>query len=249
MKKLLISATSLLLLGMLALSAQAQTYNVLYVTGGGYHNYEAQEELLREKLSESLNLEWETDFTAGEDRNDFKLERFNDPNWIDGYDIVIYNKCFAYVTDNDYIERITQAHYDSGAAAVVLHCAMHTYRDAETKEWDRLIGLETYHHERQQRTFKIEPINRYHRVMDDFPEVAWVQPTDELYIVTKTYDNLIPLAEAYGPESDAWHPVLWLNTYGNARVVGTAAGHNTDVMQDQVYIDFLVNGLKWALDK
>ncbi len=149
-----------------------QTYSVLYVTGGGYHNYEAQEELLREKLSESLNL-----------------------------------------------------------------------------EWDRLIGLETYHHERQQRTFKIEPINRYHRVMDDFPETAWVQPTDELYIVTKTYDNLIPLAEAYGPESDAWHPVLWLNTYGNARVVGTAAGHNTDVMQDRVYIDFLVNGLKWALDK
>jgi len=232
----------------LALSVQAQPYNVLYVTGGGYHDYEAQKELLKDRLSEELDLEWETDFTAGQDRNDFIIERFNEPDWVEGYDAVIYNMCFADVTDNDYIERITQAHYDSGAAAVVLHCSMHTFRDAETEEWDRLIGLETYHHEREQRTFKIEPINRYHRVMDDFPEVAWVQPTDELYIVTKTYDNLIPLTEAYGPETDEWHPVMWLNTYGNARVVGTAAGHNTDVMEDDVYINFLVNGLKWALD-
>ncbi|CAN5415685.1 ThuA domain-containing protein [soil metagenome] len=238
----------IIIFGIIALSAQAQPYNILYVTGGGHHDYEAQEELLKYRLSEKLDLEWETDFTAGQDRNDYIIERFNEQNWVEGYDAVIYNMCFADVTDNDYIERITQAHYDSGAAAVVLHCTMHTFRDAETEEWDRLIGLETYHHERQQRTFKIEPINRYHRVMDDFPNVAWVQPTDELYIVTKTYDNLIPLTEAYGPETDEWHPVMWLNTYGNARVVGTAAGHNTDVMEDDVYINFLVNGLKWALD-
>ncbi len=249
MKRLITTILFIAVLGMLALTAHAQSYNVLYVTGGGYHDYEAQEELLRNKLSDRIDMEWETDFEAGQDRNDFMLSRFDNPDWINDYDAVIYNICFADVTDNGYIERITQAHYDSGAAAVVLHCAMHTFRDAETKEWDRLIGLETYHHERQQRTFKIEPINRYHQVMADFPEVAWVQPTDELYIVTKTYDNLIPLTEAYGPETEEWHPVMWLNTYGNARVVGTAAGHNTDVMEDQVYIDFLVNGLKWALDK
>lgn len=248
MKKILMLLLLSVTICIIAYTAQAQSYNVLYVTGGGFHDYESQEELLRESLSENLDLEWETDFTAGEDRIDFKIARFDDPNWIEGYDAVIYNMCFAEVTDSDYIERITQAHYDSGAAAVVLHCSMHTFRDADTEEWDRLIGLETYHHEHQQRTFKIEPINRYHRVMENFPEVAWVQPTDELYIVTKTYDNLIPLSEAYGPETGEWHPVTWLNTYGNARVVGTSAGHNTDVMKDDVFVDFLVNGLKWALD-
>ncbi|MCC5908132.1 MAG: ThuA domain-containing protein [Balneolaceae bacterium] len=248
MIRLLIKMVLGVLFTVLACTAQSQTYNVLYVTGGGHHDYEEQEEVLRNKLSERLNLVWETDFTAGQDRNDYRLARFDDPDWIEGYDAVIYNICFADVTDNDYIERITEAHYDSGAAAVVLHCVMHTFRDAETAKWDKLIGLETYHHERQQRTFKIEPINRYHRVMKDFPDVAWVQPMDELYIVTRTYDNLIPLTEAYGPETEKWHPVMWLNTYGNARVVGTAAGHNTEVMQDDVYIDFLVNGLKWALD-
>lgn len=248
MKRLIFSLGIGILLSMVSLPAQGQSYNVLYVTGGGYHNYEAQEEFLRNTLTDRMDISWETDFTAGQDRNDFIIERFNEPNWIDDYDAVIYNMCFADVTNNEYIERITQAHYDSGVAAVVLHCAMHTFRDAETKEWDRLIGLETYHHERQQRSFKIEPINRYHRVMEDFPEVAWVQPIDELYIVTHTYDDLIPLAEAWGPETEEWHPVLWLNTYGNARVVGTAAGHNTGVMEDEVFLDFLVNGLEWALD-
>jgi uncharacterized protein len=248
MNKILIKIVFVIFFGMSACTVHAQTYHILYVTGGGHHDYEEQEELLRGKLSDRINMEWETDFTAGQDRNDFQLARFDDPDWIENYDAVIYNMCFADVTDLDYIGRITQAHYDSGAAAVVLHCTMHTFRDAETAGWDEFIGLETYHHERQQRTFKIEPINRYHRVMRDFPEVAWVQPADELYIVTKTYDNLIPLAEAYGPETEEWHPVMWLNTYGNARVVGTSAGHNTEVMQDDVYIDFLVNGLRWALD-
>lgn len=248
MGKLIILIITGVLPGMITTTALAQSYSVLYVTGGGYHDYEAQKEFLREKLTERIDMEWETDFEAGQDHNDFKLSRFDDPDWIDGYDAVIYNMCFAYVTDNDYIERITQAHYNSGTAAVVLHCSMHTFRDAETEAWDRLIGLETYHHERQQRTFKVEPVNRYHQVMKDFPEVAWVQPTDELYIVTKTYGNLIPLTEAYGPETEDWHPVMWLNTYGNARVVGTSAGHNTGVMEDEVFIDFLVNGLIWALE-
>ncbi|REL38078.1 ThuA domain-containing protein [Rhodohalobacter sp. SW132] len=249
MKKILFGVAGSLILALLSITAHAQSHNVLYVTGGGHHDYEAQEEFLRSELTDRMDISWETDFTAGQDRNDFIIERFNESNWIDGYDAVIYNMCFADVTDNEYIERITQAHYDSGAAAVVLHCAMHTFRDAETEEWDRLIGLDTYYHERQQRSFKIEPINRYHRVMDEFPEVAWVQPVDELYIVTDTYDDLIPLAEAWGPETEEWHPVLWLNTYGNARVVGTAAGHNTGVMEDEVFLNFLVNGLEWAFDK
>lgn len=248
MKNIFTSLVCSAVLILITSSIQAQSHNVLYVTGGGFHDLEGQEEVLRSHLTERLDITWETDFTAGNDRF-FKLERFNDPNWIDDYDVVIYNVCFAPIKDLDYIHSITQAHYDTGVAAVMLHCTMHTFRDAETEEWYRLIGLRTYHHEREQRTFKVEPINRYHRVMADFPDVAWVQPVDELYIVTHTYDTLVPLAEVYGPESKEWSPVMWLNTYGNARVVGTSAGHNTEVMADPVYIDFLVNGIEWALDK
>lgn len=67
MKKLLFSLGTGILLSMMALSAHAQSYNVLYVTGGGFHDYESQEEFLRGALTDRMDINWETDFTAGED--------------------------------------------------------------------------------------------------------------------------------------------------------------------------------------
>lgn len=220
---------------------------VLYVTGGGYHNYEAQRDLITGELSERLDIEWTVDIEAG-DSNDHKLTLHQDPDWHEDYDAVIYNMCFASVTDVEYVENLTRAHYESGTAALVLHCAMHTYRDAETEEWDRLVGLETYHHERRQRQFEIEAVNREHPVMAGFPDGTWVSPTDELYIIIKAYENMVPLARAYGPETDKSHTVMWANTYGKARVIGTTAGHNNAVMEEPAYLNFLTNGLIWATE-
>ena len=59
-----------------------------------------------------------------------QIDLYNDPNWADGYDAVIHNECFAKTTDPDYIRKITQAHRE-GVPAVVIHCAMHTYRNAD----------------------------------------------------------------------------------------------------------------------
>ncbi|MEX1011671.1 MAG: ThuA domain-containing protein [Balneolaceae bacterium] len=218
---------------------------ILYVTGGGFHDYEAQAEAIREGLSERLPVEITVDHEAGES-NSHQLSRHNDPNWHEDFDAVIYNMCFALVTDTEYIESVTRPHYETGIAAIVLHCAMHTYRDADTEEWDRLLGLSTYHHERQQREFEILPLNTDHPAMADFPEEGWVSPRDELYIVTGVFDNMTPLAQAWGPETEAHHVVMWANEYGEARVIGATAGHNTDVISDPVYMDFLANGLRWA---
>ncbi|MEX0686804.1 MAG: ThuA domain-containing protein [Balneolales bacterium] len=223
----------------------AEPINVLYITGGKFHNYEAQQELLTSELDKRLNINWTINFEAG-DRNDFKLTIHSDPDWHEDYDAVIYNMCSAKVTDEDYVENVVRTHYESGTAAIFLHCAMHSFRDAQTKEWDRLIGFETYHHEREQREFEIIATDSEHPVMNDFPQKNWISPKDELYIVIKEYDTLIPLAYAYGPETKKNHTVMWANTYGNARVIGTTAGHNNEVMADKVYIDFLVNGLVWA---
>ncbi|MEX0780825.1 MAG: ThuA domain-containing protein [Balneolales bacterium] len=245
---ILFAATPLLISCSASQTEEASSLSVLYVTGGGYHDYEAQQELLTEELSNRLDIDWTIDIEAGES-TDHQLTLHSDPNWHEPFDAVIYNMCFAGVTDVDYVESVTQAHYDSGTAAIVLHCAMHTYRDADTEEWDRLIGFETYHHEHEQREFEIEALDREHPVMAGFPEGNWVSPTDELYINIKTYENLIPLAQAYGPETDAYHVVMWANTYGKARVVGTSAGHNNAVMEEAAYLDFLENGLLWATGK
>lgn len=108
-------------------SNESEPIRVLYVTGGGYHNYEAQEELLSGELTERLDIIWTTDFEAGSS-NDHKLALHNNP------------------------------------------------------------------------------------VMKSFPVDGWVSPRDELYIVTHTFENLVPLAHAYGPETDEYHVVMWVNT-------------------------------------
>lgn len=219
--------------------------NVLYLTGGGWHDYEAQAEGLTTELSSQLNINWTINHEAGNDNN-YKHEFYSDPDWHLAYDAVIYNMCFADVTDTDYIESITSAHAESGTAALFIHCAMHSFRDAETDAWDQLVGLETYHHEHEQREFEIIAVDTEHPIMAGFPEDNWISPQDELYIITAEHENLIPLATAYGPETETEHVVMWANTYGNARIVGTTAGHNTDVIIDPVFVDFIANGLIWS---
>lgn len=240
-------ALSFYTLSFLALAGAYEPIRVLYVTGGGYHDYQGQQRLVTEGLSARANIEWTVDFEAGPS-NDHQLTRFEDPDWHQAFDAVIYNMCFAGVTDVGYIERLAQAHAESGTAALVVHCAMHSFRDADTDQWNRLIGLESYHHEREQRPIEIQSVDHNHPAMVGFP-AQWTSPRDELYIVRKTYPNLTPLALAYGEETKRHHIVMWANQYGQARVIGTSAGHNNAVIADPVYLDFLGRGLLWTVDR
>lgn len=43
--------------------------------------------------------------------------------------------------------------------------------------------------------------------------------------------------------------VIWVNTYGKAKVFGTTLGHGNATMQDPVYLDLVARGLLWACDK
>lgn len=228
-------------------AAEPRSLNILMVAGGCCHDYEGQRDLLSEELSRRFDINWTVYFEADKSR-DHEVTLFDDPDWHEDFDAVIYNICFADVKNDDYIESITRAHYESGTAAIALHCTMHTFRDAETQAWDRFIGLETSRHEHEQREYEIIALNREHPVMADFPEGNWKSPVDELYIVTNTYADMTPLAHSYGPETDAHHVVIWANTYGNARIVGITAGHNNEVMEDPVYLDLITNGLIWATD-
>ena len=51
---------AVLLLSSICLQADTGPLNVLYVTGGGYHDYTKQEIILREGLSKRANITWTT---------------------------------------------------------------------------------------------------------------------------------------------------------------------------------------------
>jgi thiamine biosynthesis protein ThiC len=71
---------------------------------------------------------------------------YQDKDWIKGYDVIVHNECFAKYADVEQIEKIVEAHLETGVGAVMIHCAMHTFRDAKTKEWDKLVGVESRRH-------------------------------------------------------------------------------------------------------
>ncbi len=49
----------------------------------------------------------------------------------------------------------------------------------------------------------------------------------------------MPLAKAYGEDTKKDHNVIWVNTYGKAKVFGTTMGHFNSTMEDPVYLDLI----------
>ncbi len=61
---------------------------------------------------------------------------------------MIHNECFADTISEEYIRKITKAHYN-GANAVVIHCAMHTYRASKIDDWREFLGVTSKRHDHQ----------------------------------------------------------------------------------------------------
>ena len=47
----------------------------------------------------------------GGNGTDAQIDLYKDPDWAEGYDVVIHNECFANTADPDYIRRITGPHH------------------------------------------------------------------------------------------------------------------------------------------
>ncbi len=112
---------------------------ILYITGGGYHDYKNQVKILSEGIGKRTKIEWTT-FSHVKDFSGLK------ENWADAYDVVIHNQCWAAFKDVSKIDDFVKKQKDAGVGVVVIHCAMHTFRSTKTKEWDKLVGVESTRH-------------------------------------------------------------------------------------------------------
>lgn len=244
-----------LLLGLAALvvlaadPASAPPLKVLMVTGGCCHDYETQKMILAEGLSARANVEFTVVHEEGPDGKKDRTHRlslYEKDGWARGYDVVLHNECFGAVTDTAFVERIAKAHHD-GVPAVMLHCSAHSYRAAATDEWRKCVGQTSMSHEKS-RDLKVKNVKPEHPVMKGFP-LEWLDPKDELYKNEKLWENFVPLAEAYGEETQKNHALVWLNTYGKARVFGTTMGHSNETMSETVFLDLVARGLLWSCGK
>ncbi len=220
---------------------KGEALKVLIVTGGCCHDYEFQSAAMIEGIPKHAKV----DFTLINEGKgtDAQIGLYDDPNWAKPYDVVIHNECFANTRDEAYIRKITDAH-KPGTPAVVVHCAMHTYRAAKIDDWREFLGVTSTQHEHQSK-YPVKVVAAEHPVMKGFP-ADWTTPMDELYIIQKVWPKTTVLATSKSEKSGEEHPVIWANDFHGTRVFGTTYGHTNDTFSDPVFIKLLADAVVWA---
>ena len=214
----------------------------LLITGGCCHNYKLQSEALTNAVAKLATVEW-TVVNEGGTGTKAELPLYSKPGWAKSYDIVVHNECFADTTNHQYIRQITSAH-KAGVPAVVIHCAMHTYRGTDIDDWREFLGVTSRRHDHQSR-YAVKKVTPDHPIVKGIPD-DWKTPMDELYVIDKLWPNAKALATSVSEKDGKTYPVAWINQYGQARVFGTTYGHSDDTFRDPVFLDYVSRGVLWA---
>lgn len=227
------------------LPPKKKSFKILLVTGGCCHNYPFQTEVIRTALPSSFKVQW-TVLNEGGSGTTAQLSFYDNKNWAKGYDLVIHNECFADTKDSAYIKKITNAHR-KGVNAVVIHCAMHSYRASATNDWREFLGVTTRRHDHQSQ-YPVKVVRPDHDVLKGFPG-QWTSAKDELYIIEKVWPSATVLLTSVSERDGKSHPVAWTNQYGKARIFGTTFGHSDEMFRDTLFVKLLRQGMMWAMDK
>ena len=219
---------------------------ILLVTGGCCHDYSTQKNLIKKGLESRCHCEV-TVVQQGGTRTDSMIELYKDPDWAKPYDLVIHDECFADAKDPKWVQGILQPHLD-GKPALVIHCAMHCYRDG-TENWFEFCGVTSRRHGSH---YGHEVLNRAadHPIMKGFG-AGWANPKGELYWIEKVWPNTTALASAKNREKGNEEVCVWTNEYGpkKTRVFGTTLGHHNETVQSNEFLNLITRGSLWAVDK
>ncbi len=216
----------------------------LLVTGGCCHDYDRQKLILTRGISARANVRW-TVVHQGGTSTDTKIPLYDDPNWADGFDIVVHNECFSGVTDKEFVDRILQPHRE-GLPAILIHCAMHCYRVGDDR-WFEFCGVQSPGHGPHY-SYTINNQKPDHPIMAGFGE-RFVVPKGELYHAAKVFDTATPLAIANRQDNNEPQACIWTNDYHGTRVFATTVGHYNETMVEPTYLDMMTRGLLWAVGR
>lgn len=230
----------------------------LLVIGGCCHDYARQKDLLTQGISARANVSWTIAYDPDEGTKHLN-PIYEKEDWAKGFDVIVHDECCSDVKDLKTIERILQPHRD-GVPAVLLHCAMHSYRsegwpDAMTP-WFEFTGLKTTGHGPQV-PIEVRYTDAENAVTKGLEN--WTTIQEELYnnYSGELLDGATELARGKQavPTDDGRIQtedcvVAWTLHYrGKARVFATTLGHNNDTVADSRYLDLVSRGLLWSVDK
>jgi type 1 glutamine amidotransferase len=223
-------------------SAQAKPLRALLITGGCCHNYPFQTQQLTNAVAKLGAVAW-TVVTEGGSGTQAEISLYDNPDWAKGFDVVVHNECFADTTNSAYILKITSAH-KAGVPAVVIHCAMHTYRSTDIDDWREFLGVTSRRHDHQGK-YPVKLVAPENPILQGVAD-NWVTAMDELYVIEKIWPTAKALATSVSEQDGKTYPVAWINQYGPARVFGTTYGHSDEAWRDPDFLTLVSRGTLWA---
>ncbi len=210
---------------------------VLFLTGGGYHDYEKLAPHLTKGISQIVNATFEVRFD---------LEALRDAKFADRFDAILYDMCFDEVAD-EILENALRA-AKNGKPSVMIHCAVHAFRRSpKIREWETCCGMRSKVHD-PFGPFAVEKLDVQSPITKLFPN-DWKTPGDELYQTISIEPQSRPLLRAKSPKDGREHVVCWTYQYGRGRVFATTLGHDMKTAASPDYLKLVSNGLLWACDK
>jgi type 1 glutamine amidotransferase len=215
------------------------------VSGGCCHDYALQNKIMQDLMARTLPIDWTVVLQGGRGTR-AKLPVYENPDWARGFDLVIHNECSADVDDEAFVKRITDAHR-GGVPAIVIHCAMHSYRALTSDTRREFLGVTTRKHTKPHNV-AVRFTAKDHPALQGIQD-TWSTPPDELYVIEKLWPGAQPLAVALSPEDQKEYPLVWVHEYGGARVFGTTLGHGNATWEDFVFQDLLRRGFRWAVNR
>jgi hypothetical protein len=228
-----------------AANAGQPRVRALVVSGGCCHDYPTQNKILVDALRRALPMDWTIVMEGGTGTSGAQRV-YDKADWAAGYDLVIHNECFANNTDEAMIRRIVEAH--RRVPAMVIHCAMHTYRSAPAADlWREFLGVTSVRHTAQHQIaakLVADPASPLTGFKAD-----WVTPMDELYVIDRLWPGAKAVATAVSPDDQREFALVWTNIYNGTRVFGTGLGHGNATWEDPSFQDLLVRGARWALGR
>ena len=240
---------------------------VLLITGGCCHDYEKQKDILKAGLEQRARVVVEHMHTPDKSVKP-PLASLTNPDYAAGYDLVIHDECAAGIDDPALVQNVLQPHRN-GIPAVVLHCAMHSFRvvpdfarpqapGSPGAAWFDFLGLQSSRHGPKEPVV-IRFTDTSHPITKGME--GWTTGKEELYNnvqAPKVYPAHRSLAKGHqtvtakdGRKTEEAAVVVWTNEYGpkKARVFGTTLGHFSEAVEDPRYLDLVTRGLLWAAGK
>ncbi len=228
--------------------SEAAPIQALIITGDHGHDWKATTKALEEFLPEGDRIQVTTTTTPSKDLTAENLAK---------YDVLILN--YRDTKDGSEDSRWSDANkaafldaIKGGKGLVVVHHASSAFVEPNWDEFEKATagGWRKQGFHGPKLVFTVKKTEVEHPITKGFKE-SFEHAIDELYQNSVLTPGSLVLATAFSPADKPRgtgkdEAMVWVNQYGEGRVVQNAMGHDLEAMADPMYRELLRRCVEWA---